>query len=667
MCRGQGDTQPCLSGGYGRRTYRADQQPGPPQLPCRIHRRRVGPYDERLDRRSGWQKPQPQTGSAIPEKHDVRSKPGTPELFGPGNGNGRRGSQCERRRHRGRIDIRARRLDKDLDQIGRSCHKCSEDTKRLSQRADERHTLAGHEPRSRERARPARAQYPERVRIINDKTKPCVASQSSEGGDGCDIAVHTEHPVCHDQAAAGPGYQPRPQAGFIAIAHPLRPRQCHRIDVGRMVAPVFENHCPAARQRRDNSEIRHIAGREQQCALGPNPLSKAPLERLVGIRVTAQQMRGGRTHTVGLRPFRPSRGKAWIASKPQIIIADKRDERLSTDPRVNTGRPFAALAASPGVPLAHVGEQGMQIKWIVVQRIGHHGLSSSIPVRLRPGNGCGQPKCVREQTNRKRQSHRRRYSPRRRSMRALHKPLTGTPMIIRKSRGASTAPFAANTPSMRPSRLILPLGLIAAVLCVPTAGASVGAAVGIGTFGAGLVLGIPVVPGVLGARLIADGGSLGHGFVAGGQAYEATAHLRNAALLADFYPFADPFHVSAGLYYNDNIVDVHAIADNGYYTFDGYAVPAAMVGPVTGRVTFARIAPYAGLGWGNLTRGRPGFVFGADVGVLWQRPHVTLSAPGAAGNPDLAAAMQMARDQVRHVADRFRLYPVAQVSFGYRF
>ncbi len=232
----------------------------------------------------------------------------------------------------------------------------------------------------------------------------------------------------------------------------------------------------------------------------------------------------------------------------------------------------------------------------------------------------------------------------------------------------------AHSSASRPSRARrLRAAVAAAVMILATAAlcaradASAGVAVSAGTMGIGLALALPIVPGVFNARLLANGGSLRHAFNTGGLTYGAHARLRNAALLGDYYPFENLFHISAGVYYNENAVDLRAIPDHGYYNIGGFSAPAVMVGPVSGQVTFGRFAPYFGLGWGNMATGKRGFVFGADIGVMWQRPHTTLSAPGEASNPNLAVALQDARDQVQQVARRFRLYPVVSISLGYRF
>ncbi|MHB1566394.1 MAG: hypothetical protein ACYCXG_06715 [Acidiferrobacter sp.] len=212
----------------------------------------------------------------------------------------------------------------------------------------------------------------------------------------------------------------------------------------------------------------------------------------------------------------------------------------------------------------------------------------------------------------------------------------------------------------------------AALLCLtmlagPAVAAPLGAGVDLGTMGLGLTLAMPVMRGHLNARLVVNGGSVPWHVNSGGLSYHTDARWRNAGVLADYFPFRGAFHVTVGAFYNDNRVNLTAIPLNGTYTFEGLQAPAGAVGPVTGIVSFGRFAPYAGIGWGNLAGIPHGFVLTADIGVIWQRPHTTLSAPGAAYNPDLATAVQSARDQIEIAAERFRLYPVIGLTFGYRF
>ncbi len=209
-------------------------------------------------------------------------------------------------------------------------------------------------------------------------------------------------------------------------------------------------------------------------------------------------------------------------------------------------------------------------------------------------------------------------------------------------------------------------GLLTAALCVP-AWAGVGLSAGAGTLGLGLTLSAPIVPGWVDARLLVNGGRITRHETTDGLRYKGRAHFRNAALLADLYPFGGIFRVTGGVYYDDNRVDLTGTPVNGIYTVNGYTVPAAAVGPVTGRITYARFAPYLGLGVGNGARPGAGFTYGVDLGVMWDRPTTTLNAPGAAYDPALAAEIASVRAQIEQQANRLKAYPVISVSLGYRF
>lgn len=209
-------------------------------------------------------------------------------------------------------------------------------------------------------------------------------------------------------------------------------------------------------------------------------------------------------------------------------------------------------------------------------------------------------------------------------------------------------------------------GLMAGAALVP-AWAGIGISAGAGTLGIGVTLSLPLIPDMLDARVLANGGVLTRHETTRGLNYRARAHFRNAALLADVYPFHGAFHLTAGAYYDDNRVDLNATPTNGYYDVNGYMAPASAVGPVTGTVTYQRFAPYLGLGFSNDARMRAGFAYVVDLGVMWDRPTTTLNAPGAASDPALAAEIASVRAQIEQKANRLKAYPVASLSLGYRF
>ncbi|MCS7101711.1 MAG: hypothetical protein NZL99_08460, partial [Burkholderiaceae bacterium] len=124
------------------------------------------------------------------------------------------------------------------------------------------------------------------------------------------------------------------------------------------------------------------------------------------------------------------------------------------------------------------------------------------------------------------------------------------------------------------------------------------------------------------------GGSVSDRTTESGIRYESKVRFGTAMALADFFPGAGRFRLSAGLAYNDNRIDLTA-RDGGGGTVEigANTYNLSDVGPVTGRVRFDRVNPYIGLGWGNAARSfGPGLFFSGDIGLMRVKPKVSLSA-----------------------------------------
>ncbi|MFQ5688770.1 MAG: hypothetical protein ACE5HQ_00675 [Gemmatimonadota bacterium] len=91
---------------------------------------------------------------------------------------------------------------------------------------------------------------------------------------------------------------------------------------------------------------------------------------------------------------------------------------------------------------------------------------------------------------------------------------------------------------------------------------------------------------------------------------------------------------------------------------------AADVGTLTGVVANDDVAPYFGIGLGNVARSRVGFLL--DLGVALQgRPRVDLAASGpVASLPEFQANLEAERRAVEDDLRLFRFYPVLSVGFS---
>ncbi len=161
--------------------------------------------------------------------------------------------------------------------------------------------------------------------------------------------------------------------------------------------------------------------------------------------------------------------------------------------------------------------------------------------------------------------------------------------------------------------------------------------------------------------------SLSHALDSGGVHYDGSVRLQSFTLLADWHPFHGVFRLTGGVAYNDNRFSLTATPSGGTYTINGTSYTAQQVGSLTGKVTFNRANPYFGIGLGNPFRGGH-WTFGLDLGMLYQgTPKVSLTATGAAADPQLADDVDAATAQVRSDVRKYKWYPVAMFSVGYRF
>lgn len=137
--------------------------------------------------------------------------------------------------------------------------------------------------------------------------------------------------------------------------------------------------------------------------------------------------------------------------------------------------------------------------------------------------------------------------------------------------------------------------------------------------------------------------------------YEGKLKLSSADLLLDWHLFNGVTHLTAGLVYNNNKIDLTSV---GSYTINGNTY----TGTMNSTVTFKKIAPYLGFGWSGQPK-KSGLSFKSDFGVLFQgKPQSTVSATGVSAT-DLATAQSDLDDSLKN----FRYYPVISFGIGYAF
>jgi hypothetical protein len=226
-------------------------------------------------------------------------------------------------------------------------------------------------------------------------------------------------------------------------------------------------------------------------------------------------------------------------------------------------------------------------------------------------------------------------------------------------------------------RYRVPLALIVAGLCgAPSfaAGVADDIAVGVevGTLGAGIIVSKP-----LGAQWSVDasanGATISHTYHDEGVDYGGSLHLITAGAGLNYFPWESAaFRLRGGVYYDHTHVDLNPIIPASGFTVNDVHYTPAQLSQLTGDLKFHSVAPYLGLGWGNVGAAR-GWHPTFDLGVLYQgRPKVDLRgvteyATGSAAYDSVYANLDGERQRIRSDLGYFGWYPVATIGLQYRF
>ena len=149
--------------------------------------------------------------------------------------------------------------------------------------------------------------------------------------------------------------------------------------------------------------------------------------------------------------------------------------------------------------------------------------------------------------------------------------------------------------------------------------------------------------------------------------YHGKADLQSGAFTADWYPFLSGLRLSGGIRLNGNKATVDALpAANGTITINHIAYSTAG-SSVNGQITFREVAPYAGLGYSGTVLG--GLTLGLDLGAMFQgTPRAELAAQGVITQaPGFAANLSQETSSLQSKIKDFTVYPVAEVTVGWRF
>jgi hypothetical protein len=145
--------------------------------------------------------------------------------------------------------------------------------------------------------------------------------------------------------------------------------------------------------------------------------------------------------------------------------------------------------------------------------------------------------------------------------------------------------------------------------------------------------------------------------------YNADANLKlsSVTILADWFPFEGNFRLSGGVVVNLNKASMTLVPIKTYSDGNIQYTPEKL-GVLNADITFQKVAPYLGIGFGNPAGGTSGLGVTFDLGAFYQSgPKVSMSATNLL-EPSASQSGQL-QDNLKW----FKFYPVLSVGLDYKF
>jgi hypothetical protein len=151
--------------------------------------------------------------------------------------------------------------------------------------------------------------------------------------------------------------------------------------------------------------------------------------------------------------------------------------------------------------------------------------------------------------------------------------------------------------------------------------------------------------------------------------YDIGLDFSSFSALVDWHVFDGSFRITGGVVSMDHELDLEGTGasgetvDIGDGTYDW-----ADIGILSGSAGIDKLAPYVGIGWGDLLSAKKRWGFYFDLGVVFTgSPDVTYTATGAGTTPGLPADLAKERDDIKEELEVFEFYPVISLGLFFQF
>lgn len=222
-------------------------------------------------------------------------------------------------------------------------------------------------------------------------------------------------------------------------------------------------------------------------------------------------------------------------------------------------------------------------------------------------------------------------------------------------------------------RALLTAALLGCMIVPVTASADVGAGIRVSSFGFSGDLDIGASKWIT-VKVGYSGINYGREVTDTDVRYDGRMSINAATAIIDWNVFAGGLHLSAGAVSGGPKVDVTGTPTNGTYTFNGTTYQADDIAALNGTIVMGNgVAPYFGLGWGNVVGSNHSLTLLFDLGAIHTgAAKATLNVTCNASVPS-ATCDQIISDANAEKADlenkagKYRWYPVVSIGLGIKF
>ena len=211
--------------------------------------------------------------------------------------------------------------------------------------------------------------------------------------------------------------------------------------------------------------------------------------------------------------------------------------------------------------------------------------------------------------------------------------------------------------------------LLILLAALPAQAGRIGVGAYAGTTGAGAEMTVHLIP-FLNLRAGVQGFNYSTSMSPEDVRYDFDMKFVSESLLLDYHPLGGGLRISAGIFYNQDSIDLTA-QPTANYRLGGLTVTPEQVGQLVGEIKYKPSSPYVGLGWGNAGDNDllSDLGFQLDLGVLFKgSPDVELTSTGTLRNdPDFQLALERERREIEDKLDSYKYYPVIRLGLTYNF